>query len=146
MHFLKFSGKGCNIHRFFQYKGSSNEVRLYVFKATSLSYPHSCIYSMDLFKSFSWEHLVRIEGVLFCSFWPDHKVTGIGICPWIRDFLFSFILMISFEKSVFIRCCRMRGAAGKMWVDFLRFLTLKEILFDLHGFPHALFLKWYTFL
>lgn len=28
-----------------------------------------------------------------------------------------------------------------MWVDFLRFLTLKEILFDLHGFPHALFLN-----
>ena len=47
--------------------------------------------------------MVRIEGVLFCSFWPDHKVTGIGICPWIRDFLFSFILMISFEKSVFMQ-------------------------------------------
>ena len=39
------------------------------------------------------------------------------------------------------------GSSGeKCGLTFSGFLTLKEILFDLHNFPHALFLKWYTFL
>ena len=144
--FWSFRERGAVFIDFSNIKGSSNEVRLYVFKATSPSYPHSCIYSMDLFKSFSWEHLVRIGG--FCSAhfgltikWPALGFAhGFGISSFLS---FSWFRLKSLFLSDTAACGEQRG---KMWVDFLRFLTLKEILFDLHGFPHALFLKWYTFL
>ena len=65
---------------------------------------------------------------------------GFGISSFLS---FSWFRLKSLFLSDAAACGEQRG---KMWVDFLRFLTLKEILFDLHGFPHALFLKWYTFL